>query len=192
MNELMDILERRDRENERRRREDEDKRSIGQLTQDIGVLATELRNLKENPPVVAPSGESDYEKMLKHTIERQDDRIGELLGRVDEDRKETKTDAKEQREYYEQILDKQEVRFKEDLDRRGKPYDSTGYKDDGFRLAGEGMHEIADVLRSRGSPFRIVIDGLGALTGEGKQPPGRERGRPSSVADLVGDEYTER
>ena len=191
-NELMDILERRDRENERRRREDEDKQTVSQLTQDIGVLATELRNLKENPPVTTPPGETDYEKMLKHTIDRQDDRIGELLGRVDTDRTESKVDAKEQREYYEQILEKQQVRFKEELDSRGRPYDSTGYKQDEFRMAAEGMHELADVMRNRGSPIKILVEGAGNLIqGTGKDVPGRERGGRSSVADLVGADYVE-
>lgn len=192
MNELMDILERRDRENERRRREDQDKQTVAQLTQDIGVLATELRNLKENPPTVTPSGESDYEKMLKHTIERQDDRIGELLGRMDTDRAEVKTDVKEQREYYEKILDKQETRFKEDLEKRGRPYDSAGYKQDEFRLIGEGMHELADVVRGRGSPIKILVEGAGNLIQGTKEAPTRDRGKPSSVADLVGADYVEK
>ena len=192
MRSLMEILERRDQENERRRRDDEDKRTIGELTQDIGVLATEVRNLKENPPVVAPAGESDYEKTLKHTIERQDDHAKELRELLKEERTEAKADAKELREIYEGRFEKQKEDFKVELERRGKPYDSAGYKDDGFRLAGEGLHEMADVLRGRGSPVRIIIDGLGAITGEGGQPPGRDRGRPSSVADLVGTEYIDR
>ena len=191
MRSLMDILERRDRDNERRRREDEGKRTINELTQDMGVIATELRNLKENPPVVTPAGESDYEKTLKHTIDRQDDNARELRDLLKEERAESKSDVKELREIYDSRFERQKGDFKDELERRGRPYDSKGYKDDGFRLAGEGLHEMADVLRGRGSPVKIIIEGLGALTGEGGQAPGRERGRPSSVADLVGAEYTE-
>ena len=154
-------------------------------------MATELRNLKDNPPVVQPQGESDYEKTLKHTIERLDERGKEQRDRSDRDRTETKADLKEQREYYEGLIDKQEARFKEDLDKRGTPYDTSGYKDDSVRLAAEGLHEVADVMRSRGSPFRIIIEGAKTLVGEGERPPQRERGRPASVADLVGPEYVE-
>ena len=158
----------------------------------MGVLATELRNLKDNPPAVQPQGESDYEKMLKHTIERQDESMKGLIDRSDKDRSETKTDLKEQREYYEGLIDKQDARFKEDMDKRGTPHDTSGYKDDSIRLAAEGFHEIADVLRSRGSPFRIVAEVVTPILSETGPPPRRERGRPASVADLVGPDYVER
>lgn len=189
---LMDILERERRNWEEQARKEREQETIGQLREDIGVMATELRNLKENPPVVQPQGESDYEKMLKHTIERQDESMKGLIDRSDKDRAETKTDLKEQREYYEGLIDKQEVRFKEDMDKRGTPHDTSGYRDDSVRLAAEGLHEVADVMRSRGSPFRIIIEGAKTLVGEGELPPQRERGRPASVADLVGPDYVER
>ena len=203
MRSLYDILERRERESrafmERRERDLEDRMrrstledKVGSIGEDISVLATELRNLKENPPVQPqPQGESDYEKMLQHTIGRQDERLKELLDRTDRDRTETKADLKEQREYYEGLIDKQEARFKEDLDKRGTPHDTSGYRDDAVRLAAEGMHELADVARSRGSPFKILIDGIPIILGETGPPPQRERGRPASVADLVGPEYVE-
>ena len=115
-----------------------------------------------------------------------------LIDRSDKDRAETKTDLKEQREYYEGLIDKQDARFKEDLDKRGTPYDTSGYKDDSIRLAAEGFHEIADVLRSRGSPARIIVEAVAPILSETGPPPQRERGQPASVADLVGPEYVER
>ena len=189
---LYDILERRERDLEDRMRRSTLEDKMGSIGEDISVLATELRNLKDNPPVVQPPGESDYEKTLQHTIERLDERGKEQRERSDKDRAEAKTDLKEQREYYEGLIDKQDARFKEDLDKRGTPYDTSGYKDDSIRLAAEGFHEIADVLRSRGSPARIIIEGAKTLVGDGELPPQRERGRPASVADLVGPDYVER
>ena len=190
---LMDILERERRNWEEQARREREQETLGQLREDIGVMATELRNLKENPPMQPqPQGESDYEKMLNHTIGRQDERLKELLDRTDRDRAETKVDLKEQREYYEGLLDKQDARFKEDLDKRGTPYDTSGYKDDAIRLAAEGFHEIADVLRARGSPFRIVAETVAPILSEAGPPPRRERQGPASVADLVGPDYVER
>ena len=188
---LTDILQRERRNWEEQARKEREQETLGQLREDIGVMATELRNLKDNPPVVQPQGESDYEKMLKHTIERQDENMKGLVDRSDKDRTETKTDLKEQREYYEGLIDKQDARFKEDLDKRGTPYDTSGYKDDSVRLVAEGFHELADVLRSRGSPARIIVEAVAPILSETGPPPRRERQGPASVADLVGPDYVE-
>ena len=190
---LMDILERRERDLEDRMRRSTLEDKMSSIGEDIGVLATELRNLKENPPTApAPQGPSDYEKALEHTIERQDKRQDELMNLLRSERAETKEDLKETREIYEKRMEKQEKDFKEELDKKGTPFDTSGYRDDSVRLAAEGLHEVADVMRSRGSPFRIIVEGLPGLMGEGERPPQRERGSPASVADLVGPEYVER
>ncbi|HUW46773.1 MAG TPA: hypothetical protein VMW50_13370 [Dehalococcoidia bacterium] len=190
---LMDILERRERDLEDRMRRSTLEDKMGSIGEDISVLATELRNLKENPPTVTePKGPSDYERTLQHTIDRQDKRQEELMTLIKEERSEAKEDMKEIRETYEDRLEKQKEEFRDELDKRGTPYDTTGYKEDSIRLAAEGLHEVADVARARGSPFKIIIEGLPTLMGVEGSPPQRERGRPASVADLVGPEYVER
>jgi len=189
---IMDILERRERDLEDRMRRGTLEDKMGSIGEDISVLATELRNLKDNPPVQpAPTGPSEYEKSLEHTIERQDKRQEELMTLIKDERSEAKTDMKEIRDTYDRRFDDQEKRFKEDLDKRGTPHDTSGYRDDSVRLAAEGLHELADVARARGSPFRIIVEGLPRLMGDEGRPPQRERGRPASVADLVGPDYVE-
>ncbi len=189
---IMDILERRERDLEDRMRRGTLEDKMGSISEDITVIATELRNLKENPPVQpAPTGPSEYEKSLEHTIERQDKRQEELMTLIKEERSETKDDMKEIRETYETRLEKQKDELRDEIDRRSTPYDTSGYRDDSIRLAAEGLHEIADVARARGSPFRIIVEGLPRLMGDEVRPPQRERGRPASVADLVGPEYVE-
>ncbi|MBA7696545.1 hypothetical protein ES703_105195 [subsurface metagenome] len=166
---------------------------MGSISEDISVLATELRNLKDNPPVQpGPTGPGDYEKSLEHTIERQDKRQEELMALLKEERSEAKADMKEIRDTYDRRFDDQEKSFKEELDKRGTPHDTSGYRDDSVRLAAEGLHELADVARSRGSPVRIFVEALPMMMGDEKRPPQRERGLPASVADLVGPEYVER
>ena len=190
---LMDILERRERDLEDRMRRSTLEDKMGSISEDISVLATELRNLKDNPPMQPqPQGEGDFVKALQHTIERQDRRQDELMDIVRTERGEAKDDAKELREIYEKRLENQEKKLREEIDRKGTPYDTTGYRDDGVRLAAEGLHEMADVMRARGSPFKIMIEGLPTILGESGPPPQRERGRPASVADLVGPDYVER
>ncbi len=189
---LRDILDRRERDLEDRMRRSTLEDKMGSIGEDISVLATELRNLKDNPPVQpASTGPGDYEKSLEHTIERQDKRQEELMTLIKEERSEAKVDMKEIRDTYDRRFDDQEKRFKEDLDKRGTPHDTSGYRDDSVRLAAEGLHEVADVMRSRGSPIRIFIEGLPSILGGGERPPIRERGHPSSVADLVGPEFVE-
>ncbi len=193
MRSITDMFERRERDFEARMRRSTLEDKMGSIGEDISVLATELRNLKENPPVQsAPTGPGEYEKSLEHTIERQDKRQEELMTLIKEERSEAKEDMKEIRDIYDKRFDDQKTRFKEDLDKRSTPHDTSDYKDDSVRLAAEGLHEVADVMRSRGSPVRIFIEGLPLILGGGESPPQRERGKPSSVADLVGPDYVER
>jgi hypothetical protein len=191
---LMDILERREHDLEERMRRSTLEEKISSISEDISVLATELKSIKENPPKASdePKGPSAYEKALEHTIERQDKRLAELMDLIRNERSEAKDDAKELREIYEKRIENQEKKFREELDKKGIPYDTTGYRDDSVRLAAEGLHEVADVMRTRGSPFKIMIEGLPKLMGEEGRPPQRERGRPASVADLVGSDYVEK
>lgn len=190
---IMDILERRERDLEDRMRRSTLEDKMGSISEDISVLATELRNLKDRPPTQpVPQGPSDYEKSLEHTIDRQDKRQEELMTLVKEERSEAKDDMKEIREIYESRLEKQKDELRDEIDKRGTPHDTSGYRDDSVRLAAEGLHEIADVARARGSPFRIIVEGLPRLMGDEGRPPRLERGQPASVADLVGPEYVER
>ncbi|MFB0543220.1 MAG: hypothetical protein ACETVR_00415 [Candidatus Bathyarchaeia archaeon] len=200
---LLDILERRERDLEDRMRRSTLEDKMSSISEDIGVLATELRNLKENPPTApVPQGSSDYERSLQHTIDRQDKRHEEMMDILKTERSESKedmrdfretskADMKELRDIYEKRIEDQEKTFKEELDKKGTPHDTTGYKEDAMRLTAEGLHEVADVMRARGSPFRIMVEGLPRFLKEEGRPPLRERGRPASVADLVGPEYVE-
>ncbi len=190
---LMDILERRERDLEDRMRRSTLEDKMGSIGEDISVLATELRNLKENPPVQpAPTGPSDYERTLEHTIDRQDKRQEELMTLVKEERSEAKADMKELRDNYGGRVDK----LQEDLkatERRASSRSSTeGYKADEMRLVADGVNSLVEVIRERGSPVRILVEGLPKWLGEAERSPRRERGQPASVADLVGSEYVER
>ena len=189
---IMDIMEKRERDFEDRMRRSTLEDKMSSIGEDISVLATELKNIKDNPPMQSqPQGEGDFVKALQHTIDRQDRRQDELMDIVRTERGEAKDDAKDLREIYEERLEKQEKKFRDELDKKGVPRDTTGYRDDSVRLAAEGLHEMADVMRSRGSPFKIMIEGLPVLMGDEGRPPQRERGRPASVADLVGPDYVE-
>lgn len=194
MQSLMDILEKRERDLEDRmtKRGLEDK--IGELSGDISVIATELKNMKENPPAkqTQPQGPSEYEKALQHTIDRQDKRHEELMEMIKSERTEAKEDVQYLRDTYEKQLEKREREYKDELSKKGTPHDTSDYSDDSVRLAAEGLHEVADVMRTRGSPVKIMIEGLPRIMGEEVKPPPRERGQPASVADLVGPEYVER
>lgn len=191
--ELTDILERERRNWEEQARREREQETLGQLREDIGVMATELRNIKEHPPTAppAPQGPSDYEKALEHTIERQDRRQDELMTLVKEERSEAKDDMKEIRENYGGRVKE----LQEDLkaaERRASSRSTTeGYKADEMRLVADGVNRFADIFESRGSPVRIIVEGLPKWFGEGERPPQRERGQPASVADLVGPEYVE-
>jgi len=190
---LMDILERRERDLEDRMRRSTLEDKMGSIGEDISVLATELRNLKEHPPTAppAPQGPSEYEKALEHTIERQDRRQDELMTLVKEERSEAKVDMKELRDTYGGRVKE----LQEDLktaERKASSRSTTeGYKSDDMRLAADGFNRLADIFESRGSPVRILVEGIPNLLGEGERPPPRERGQPASVADLVGPEYVE-
>jgi len=190
---LYDILERRERDLEERMRRSTLEDKMGSIGEDISVLATELRNLKDNPPVQpAPTGPSEYERSLEHTIDRQDKRQDELMTLIKEERSEAKEDMKEIRDTYGGRVDK----LQEDLkaaERRATSKTSTeGYKADEIRLAADAMNRLGDIFETRGSPIKILVEGLPRLLGEEGRPPQRERGRPASVADLVGPDYVER
>jgi len=189
---IMELLERRERDLEDRMRRSTLEDKMGSIGEDISVLATELRNLKENPQVQpAPTGPSEYEKALEHTIERQDRRQDELMSLVKEERSESKEDMKELRETYGGRVKELQEDLKTAERKVSSRSTTEGYKSDDMRLAADGFNRLADIFESRGSPVRIMVEGLPKWLGEGERPPQRERGQPASVADLVGPEYVE-
>jgi len=190
---LYDILERRERELEDRMRRSTLEDKMGSIGEDISVLATELRNLKDNPPVQpAQTGPSEYEKSLEHTIDRQDKRQEELMTLIKEERSEAKEDMKEIRNTYGDRVDKLQEDLKASERRATSKTSTEGYKADEIRLAADAMNRLGDIFETRGSPFKILVEGLPRLLGDEGRPPQRERGRPASVADLVGPDYVER
>ena len=190
---LTDILERERRSWEEQARKEREQETLGQLREDIGVMATELRNIKENPPVQpTPQGPSDYERTLEHTIDRQDKRQDELMTLVKEERSEAKEDMKELRDTYGGRVDKLQEDLKASERRASSRSTTEGYRSDEIRLVADMGNKFTDVLRERGSPIRIVFENLPNLLGEAERLPQRERGQPASVADLVGSEYVER
>ena len=190
---LTDILERERRSWEEQARKEREQETLGQLREDIGVMATELRNIKENPPVQpTPQGPSDYERTLEHTIDRQDKRQEELMTLVKEERSETKVDMKELRDTYGGRVEKLQEDLKASERRANSRRTTEGYKSDEMRFAADGFNSLVEAVRERGSPVRIVFENLPTLLGDAGAPPQRDRGRPASVADLVGSEYVER
>ena len=159
--------------------------TITEQSKDITALGTELMNIKENPPVVAPEGETDYEKSLKHTIERQDKRQEELMKLITDERKEHKADAKELREFYTHKSERLEDELK---DAKNRPQREVGkYSKDEIQLAAEGMNRLADIAEKR-KPGEVLIK---VMTPEGETPPKREKVGKSRISSLVPEEMKE-
>ena len=181
-----DILEgvRKEKEEDRVDKLTENIRSI---SEDIATLATELRNVKENPPVVTPQGESDYEKTLKHTIDRQDKRIDETMKEIKDQGKEYRDLIREIREDHRtEVKDLEEKASRAERDARS----GEGYKDDTMRFADRGLNRLADVIEKK-EPIKILVEKGGDLFSEERKPPEREKTSRSEIADKIPSEYLE-
>lgn len=187
-----------------RKEKEEDKidklfNTITKQNEELTKFSMELKNLKENPPAVkeAPKGESEYEKSLKHTIERQDKKHEELIDLIKTERSESKSDLEnlrkankenieELRKFYKEKIEE----VKEEAEERAKLKTRTeGYTQDEIRLLAETSERLADVAEKR-RPLKELATIL--REGTPQQPPERERvGGKSNIAKLVGPEFQE-
>jgi len=162
-------------------------------------LGEEIKALKEHPPVSTPPNvvtKEELEKMradsyietLKLQLESLKEDRKELLSTLKEDRERFREEFRILREWYDKKIEKMEEELKEAERRAGRT--TEGYRSDEIRFAAEGLHRFADVIEKK-EPVRIIVERAPELLGLEKPPPRRERGKPSSVADLVGEEYVE-
>lgn len=160
--------------------------TITEQSKDISALGSDLMNLKENPPVISPEGESDYEKSLKHTIDRQDKRMDEMLKTMRDERKDHKDDLKETRDMYMGKMEKLEEKLE---DAKHTPTRASGkYSDDNVQLAAEGMHRLADVVEGK-KPIEAIVKIISPE--EGGKPPTREKMGKSKISEMVPSEMQE-
>lgn len=162
--------------------------NIRSISEDIATLATELKNIKDHPTAPQPQGESDYERTLKHTIERQDKRIDETMNELKEQGKEYRGLIREIREDH-----RGEVKGLEEKVSRAErgSRSAEGYQDDALRFADRGMSRLADVIEKK-EPIKILIEKGGELlSGEERRPPERERVGESEIARKIPEEYLE-
>ena len=184
---LMEILERRERDLEDKMTRGRLEEKIGALGEDMSVIATELKNLKEKPPTVPqPSMEDNpYMKALELQLKTTQEAL-----------KENRDDAKEQAREWRDLIKEERKEHRGEVEKLEKDVEETkksagrgeGYKDDSLRLASEGMNRLADVVEKK-QPLRIIIDGVERMAGEGEKPPTREKVGESGVASKVPKEY---
>lgn len=199
---LMDILERRDREFEQRMERQKREKELGNLREMVVQLTTELKNMKENPPSAVPPDvvtkadlmekeQTSYVKALQLQMENLKEDRKELMGTLKEDRNRHREDLKELQQAYNEQLEGLQKKLEEER-RRAQRGVSSDWERDEFKLAAEGMNRLTDVL-DRKSPIRDLTEAIPQLMQAQQQGPPEQRQRmgQSSVADLVGEDYTE-
>ena len=171
--------------------------TIAKQKEETTKLTMELKNIKENPPtaVVADKGESDHEKSLKHTIDRQDKKLEEWVSVIREERKEHKADLESQRKERKDDIEELRKFYKEKVEevkeegekRYKEKKTADGYSDDAIRLAADGLERVATLAAGRKPVEKI----LKVLAEGSEKAPTRERAGKSKIAELVGPEYQE-
>ena len=155
--------------------------AMRQNSEDIVTIATELKSLKENPPTSPdkPLTENPYVLMLQ-----------EQLRIAREDAKNINAEMKDQRKEMNDIIIRKDQELRT-LESSRHARSTEGYTEDSSRLAAEGMHEVADVLRNR-EPIRLIVEGARNLIGTEEKAPEREKvGGESKIISSVPQEYLE-
>lgn len=148
--------------------------SMKNQSEDIATLATELKNLKENPPSTPqPSMEDNpYLKALELQLNISRDEAKATREETKEQAKEFRELIRDERKEHREILEKREREIKE-AESRGRS--GEGYRSDELRLASEGLHRVADVLEKK-EPVKVVIEGAKKLVEkEEEKPPERKK-----------------
>lgn len=214
MSEVMKFIEERDKQRddlEALRKKDEENQRLRDLTT---RLEQKLEDLIENPPqpalpddMLTRSDLADAQRdslieAMKLQLQTQNEDRKRIEDQDREDRKRAedrhreemrilRDEMKETRSSYKNEVGKKEAELRDEQRRADSDRKSQGYKDDGIRFAADGLHKIADIMTTRGSPIKQlgdIIPQIQTMFGPGgSQPPPRERMGPSTVADLVAE-----
>ena len=204
--EVMKMMDERDREAERRRREEQNERDARETHDLIRDLQAELEELRENPPVadnpdiltrkdLAEAQNATLLETLKMQLEQSRLDAQRTRDEMKDMMKEHRDDIKELRDASMKQIDKLQGEVKEEQKRALSKPVTEGFQGDEARLAAEALHQVADVMKSRGSlaeNLAKAVPQLERLT-RGAQAPGatsrpEETGEPT-VADLMDPKY---
>jgi len=204
--EVMRMMDERDREAERRRQDQEREREARDNHEILRDLQEEIRDLRENPPVIddpdvltrkdlAEAQNATLVEALKMQLENARSDAQRARDEMKEMMREHREDMKEFRDTSTKQIEKLQTEVKDEQKRALSRPPTEGFQGDEARLAADGLHQIADVMKSRGSlteNLAKIIPQLEKLT-RGAQAPGagsrpEDTGEPS-VADLMDPKF---
>lgn len=215
MEEAMQMWREEDERREAIRREREKDEQIRELRDVTIRLEQKLEDLEENPPQpdlpegmltkddLADAKQDSFVKALELQLqimrEEKKQTVDESRRRDDIARAESKERADLHREEMKEIRDmfKGEVKDKDreirDIqDKMETRKSSSGYTHDDMRMVSDVGSEIVRAIEKK-APIKDIAFLLEKMMSmqTRQEPPPRERGGPSSVADLMGDEFVE-
>jgi hypothetical protein len=215
MEDAMQLWREEDERRESIRREQEKDKQIRDLRDTSIRLEQKLEDLEDNPPQqelpegvltradLADAQQDSHVKALELQLQiMQEDRkkdTEDTRRREDIARDETKERDRLHREELKEIRNmfKGEVKSKEQeikniQEKMETRRSSAGYTSDDMRMVSEVGTEIVRAVEKK-APIReiaILIEKMSSMQTK-QEPPPRERGGASSVADLMGEEYVE-
>jgi len=207
--EVLRMMEQRDRENERRRTEREKEDLIREMRDTMKSMKEELEDIRENPPVSVDDDvltKADLQEMQNSTMSKMlEDQLRETreeLKRQREDAKEERQrfieDQRREREEFSRKIEKTQDELRNESRRADSKPTGDGYQDDSIRLLAEGTDRVAKIIESRPGVFESLGKLIPQLQGvnQGQQAPGLTQrpvntGEPT-VADLLSEEFVVR
>lgn len=212
---VADLLDQQEHRFDRMLQEQKRRDEMQQMREAMKDMMEEIRMLREDPPggdyppdmvtvsdlmeIMSEQNQNKSEDMLKMMLQREKENAERLREERIREQKEYRQELREIRNMFTQELREKDRDIK-DAQRRLEDLRSQPkgeYQDDSLRMASDVGKELVRAIDSKQPVKEIgrLLEKVVTTQAIPQQPPpeagARERGEPSSVADLLSDEYVE-